>query len=656
MIRFFAGILFIVVSGATDLKAQFIGCRSIDQITLEACNVLEKLFLDTDGYKWRNSRGWLQSNQPCDWFGVTCRSSEWPREIIHIDLSSNNLTGVLPGDLALLSELISIRVDNSGPGVRLRKLTSIIPASLGDLKHLEILSLSHNAFTGAIPSELGNLINLRELDLGANHLTGPIPERLGQLADLQHLDLSENKIGGAIPDTLKNLSQLQHLNLRENVLSGTIPKWIGQLELLKFLDLSTNQMYGAIPEEISQLAQIIWLSLANNNFSGALPLSTVSFASQITNCHLGETQLCIPDTLPYARFTQVCSLTPKRNCNICQGPHCESMRAFYQSTNGEAWTQSDGWLATSDPCQWYGIRCNQNGITSIILPSNNLSGHLPHSLSSLQNLRSLDLSKNRLQGDLPEEYGEFNHLTSLDLSSNQLTGVLPLDFAILGTQLDQCNLSMNAGICVPSTDEYSQLRPSLICELPKRSDCVGDLFVQLTDLSAVAGSRSVELSWSTPQPSSTITFVIERTNPYLLIDQVSGSSTAPMTFTHTLNNLDPGLYSFQIRQVTSSGTTQLSEPITVELHKEDLVIHPAYPNPFSSETGFEFVSGTHGSVAIELYDLLGRQVRTLFRGTPTLHTPVRITISSANLSNGVYFIHSSLNEHRVSSQQILHIQ
>ncbi|MYJ56555.1 MAG: hypothetical protein F4096_09005, partial [Rhodothermaceae bacterium] len=204
MTRVVVLVMLIAVSSATATRAQFVGCPLIDQITLQACKVLEKLFYDTDGYNWRNVRGWLRTNQPCDWYGITCRSSQWPRDIIHIDLSGNNLTGTLPGDLAFLEELQSIRIDNSGPGIRLRKLTGQIPTTLGDLEHLEVLTLGNNAFTGTIPAELGNLSNLRELSLEANELEGPIPERLGQLLQLQSLDLGGNSLCGPIPDTLRN--------------------------------------------------------------------------------------------------------------------------------------------------------------------------------------------------------------------------------------------------------------------------------------------------------------------------------------------------------------------------------------------------------------------------------------------------------------------
>ncbi len=243
MTRVIPLILVLAVSHTTATHAQFLGCPLIDQITLEDCQVLEKLFYDTDGFNWRNVRGWLRTNQPCDWYGITCQSSGWPRDIIHIDLSGNDLTGTLPGDLAFLSELRIIRIDNTGPGVRQKKLINQIPATLGDLEHLEVLMLGNNAFTGTIPPELENLTNLRELSLGDNKLEGPVPERFGQLTELQHLDLSGNSLGGAIPDSFRHLIKLEHLDLSQNLFSGTLPTWLGDLSALKFLDVSNN-MWG----------------------------------------------------------------------------------------------------------------------------------------------------------------------------------------------------------------------------------------------------------------------------------------------------------------------------------------------------------------------------------------------------------------------------
>ncbi|MCY4673596.1 MAG: T9SS type A sorting domain-containing protein [Bacteroidetes bacterium] len=657
MIRVVALVLLIAASSATATQAQFLGCPLIDQITLQACKVLEKLFYDTDGYNWRNVRGWLRTNQPCDWYGITCRSSRWPREIIHIDLSGNNLTGTLPGDLAFLQELQSLRIDNSGPGVRLRKLTGQIPTTLGDLEYLEVLTLGNNAFTGTIPAELGNLPNLRELSLEANELEGPIPERLGQLLQLQRLDLSENHLGGSIPDTLRNLTKLEYLNLRQNMFTGNLPVWLGDFNMLRFFDASQNQLSGRIPEEFSNLDELLWLSLADNNLEGALSLSIATFAAGINNCDLQGNGVCIPDAPPYANLDQVCSLSRDNACKACEGPNCESLESIYVETGGATWTQNNGWLASSQPCDWHGVNCTGEAITHLILPDNGMVGKLPAALSSMQSLEVLDLSGNNLQGSMPAKYAALTNLDILDLSDNKLTGALPLQVAVLGTKLSQCNLSNNAGICVPDSPEYAALDTSPICHLQLRGDCLGYDLVAVSELKAMPGERSIRLTWSITPSSSAITFFVENTQqPPVTIGQVQGNSEAQTTFTYTVEDLDPGQYSFQIRQVTANGAYRVTGPVTAELYAEGLVTEKAYPNPFSTEAVLQFTSGTYGSVDIALYDLLGRRIQTLFSGTPPLHQSTRIKIKAHGLSAGTYIVRSRIEDQPASSQRIVFVR
>ena len=657
MTRVVVLVMLIAVSSATATRAQFVGCPLIDQITLQACKVLEKLFYDTDGYNWRNVRGWLRTNQPCDWYGITCRSSQWPRDIIHIDLSGNNLTGTLPGDLAFLEELQSIRIDNSGPGLRLRKLTGQIPTTLGDLEHLEVLTLGDNAFTGTIPAELGNLSNLRELSLEANELEGPIPERLGQLLQLQRLDLGGNSLGGPIPDTLRNLTRLEYLNLRQNIFTGVLPVWLGDLNKLRFFDASENQLSGRIPEELANLDALLWLSLADNNLEGSLSLSTATFAAGINNCYLQGNRLCIPNAPPYANLDQVCSLYRDDTCKACEGPNCDSLESIYANTGGATWIRNSGWLASSQPCDWDGVSCVDERITHLILPNNGMTGTLPASLSSVQSLQVLDLSGNDIQGPVPAKYAALTSLDTLNLSDNKLTGALPHQVAILGAQLSNCNLSNNAGICVPDSPEYVALDTDPICHLQLRGDCLGNDLVAVSELKAVPGERSIQLTWSITSSSSKITFFVEDTQPQpTTIGQVQVASEAQTNFTYTVEDLDPGRYSFQIRQVTANGAYRITGPVTVELYNEGLVTEKVYPNPFSTEAVLQFTSGTYGSIDIALYDLLGRRIQTLFSGTPPLHQSTRIKIKSDGLSAGTYIVRSHLEDRPASSQRIVFVR
>ncbi|XP_038979576.1 receptor-like protein EIX2 [Phoenix dactylifera] len=91
------------------------------------------------------------------------------------------------------------------------------------------IDLSHNNLFGMIPEELVNLRGLFFLNLCNNHFTGRIPENIGALEQLESLDLSVNNLSGMIPSTLSSMYSLSHLNLSNNNLSGSIP-WGKQLQ------------------------------------------------------------------------------------------------------------------------------------------------------------------------------------------------------------------------------------------------------------------------------------------------------------------------------------------------------------------------------------------------------------------------------------------
>jgi hypothetical protein len=54
---------------------------------------------------------------------------------------------------------------------------------------------------------------------------------------------------------------------------------------------------------------------------------------------------------------------------------------------------------------------------------------------------------------------------------------------------------------------------------------------------------------------------------------------------------------------------------TITLHVDDQVVSASVPNPFVTNTRFSVVTGEEGPVDVGIYDLHGRRVATLFRGT-----------------------------------------
>uniref|UniRef100_M8CZM8 Leucine-rich repeat receptor protein kinase EXS n=2 Tax=Aegilops tauschii TaxID=37682 RepID=M8CZM8_AEGTA len=85
------------------------------------------------------------------------------------------------------------------------------------------IDLSSNSLTGEIPGDITSLVALMNLNLSSNKLSGQIPNMIGAMQSLVSLDLSGNKLSGGIPSSLSSLTSLEALNLSYNNLSGRIP-------------------------------------------------------------------------------------------------------------------------------------------------------------------------------------------------------------------------------------------------------------------------------------------------------------------------------------------------------------------------------------------------------------------------------------------------
>lgn len=164
-------------------------------------HVLVTLYHATHGPGWAKARKWLEDTPIGEWEGV--RTDDAGR-VIGLVLPSNGLTGELPTELGLLSEL-------------------------------QVLDLEDNYLSGDLPPGIGNLAGLRVLNLGDNLLSGPLPVEFAQLTELTDLNLHFNRLSGPVPAFLGSLSKLRVVDLRNNELSGTVPVELGRLSDLTHL-------------------------------------------------------------------------------------------------------------------------------------------------------------------------------------------------------------------------------------------------------------------------------------------------------------------------------------------------------------------------------------------------------------------------------------
>lgn len=84
-------------------------------------------YVSTAGDNWTRNTGWLQTNTPCTWYGLTCNEGH----VSHLYFYDNGLSGYLPQELGDLTELVELwLVGHSLPGP--------IPFWLTNLNRLEL--------------------------------------------------------------------------------------------------------------------------------------------------------------------------------------------------------------------------------------------------------------------------------------------------------------------------------------------------------------------------------------------------------------------------------------------------------------------------------------------------------------------------------------
>ncbi len=70
----------------------------------------------------------------------------------------------------------------------------------------------------------------------------------------------------------------------------------------------------------------------------------------------------------------------------------------------------------------------------------------------------------------------------------------------------------------------------------------------------------------------------------------------------------------------------------------ELLFEPMYPNPFAGQATLRFAVPEARPVRVEVFDGLGRRVRTLYDGTPEAGAVQAVTLDGAALPSGVYLV------------------
>jgi hypothetical protein len=170
--------------------------------------------------------------------------------------------------------------------------------------------------------------------------------------------------------------------------------------------------------------------------------------------------------------------------------------------------------------------------------------------------------------------------------------------------------------------------------------------VELARFDAQVDDDAVNLTWKTASETGNAGFEVQRQSvnesswSNLGFVEGGGTTSKPQTYRFEDASLPFATDSlrYRLKQVDADGTTHLSDPVTIARRTVDEAdLRSVYPNPATRRATVEVAVPTDAEEArLELFDLLGRTVRTIATGMESGRTTQTLEVS--NLSPGVYFL------------------
>jgi hypothetical protein len=212
---------------------------------------------------------------------------------------------------------------------------------------------------------------------------------------------------------------------------------------------------------------------------------------------------------------------------------------------------------------------------------------------------------------------------------------------LMGTGVSYSNFSwrddvtMVATPCAPNTNTLGATQSFTTGPLP-----AGILFTLRT------ANRDVTLRWTSGSEDPGTTFIIERadenTNSFRQVATVNGRATrvsSSVDYTHSFNNMDAGVYTFRIKQVSASGLVQYSPALKAFVKTAfGHLISAVYPNPASFKATFTLSLEKTEKVSIELRNATGQRVKVVHNGIVQANNTSLFQVNTSEVANGKYFL------------------
>jgi len=176
---------------------------------------------------------------------------------------------------------------------------------------------------------------------------------------------------------------------------------------------------------------------------------------------------------------------------------------------------------------------------------------------------------------------------------------------------------------------------------------VNPLPVELTSFSGYINNKNVELVWKTATEVNNYGFEIQRKSVktgYEKIGFVSGSGNSSNVINYTFTDKavnEEGKYTYRLKQIDMNGEYEYTKEVEINYTKElKYSLEQNYPNPFNPSTtiGYTVPGGINGNktnVVIKVYDMLGREVKTLVNESQQSGS-YKVRMDGSEIASGMY--------------------
>jgi hypothetical protein len=183
-----------------------------------------------------------------------------------------------------------------------------------------------------------------------------------------------------------------------------------------------------------------------------------------------------------------------------------------------------------------------------------------------------------------------------------------------------------------------------------------DLPVELAHFGATVDGEDLVLEWITASETNNAGFTVE----HRLADEaifrevgfVDGAGTSLDSKSYSFRIVDPGpgRHAVRLKQIDFDGTVTFSPQVLASIEVPgDYFLTAAYPNPLTTSATVEFAVPSAQKVRLELIDVQGRPVRTIFDGRLDANARRSVSIDAVGLASGTYFLR--MNGERFQTSQ-----